>query len=244
MEERIQGLLSQEEELRYQRQIILHEVGLKKQELLKSAKVLVVGAGGLAAGVLPLLVGMGIGKIVVFDYDVVDTTNLSRQVQFCQEDLGKFKCQQLKKYLEKQNPNTEIIPVVQRFNKNTEPKFFQDVDVIVDACDNFQTRYAIESIAIQHKIPWVYSSVFEFQGQLSVFNYKKEIQYSDLFPNPPEEEPTTKFGKIGIMSSLPTIMGGLQSAEVFKIVTGIGTVFDGSLMTYDLLEQDFKKLNF
>lgn len=234
--------LSTREIERYQRQLILPDFSVEDQLKLKACSVAVVGAGGLAAGLLRYLCGMGFGTIYIFDDDCVDHSNLQRQVLYDVADIGKYKAKCTAAKLKEQNPDVTIVPIVERFKAKRASKRLKHVDLLIDACDNFATRYEIEQLAIERKIPWVFSSVFEYKGQLSVFNAKKGMQYSMLFPEPPEVDPTTKHGKIGMMPSLPGVMGAMQATEAFKIIVGKGELLDGCLLMYDSLTMNVDKI--
>ncbi|MFA8301324.1 MAG: ThiF family adenylyltransferase [Hyphomicrobiales bacterium] len=228
-------ITDQEKEL-YNRQLILPNFSEEQQDKLKNAVVLVIGAGGLASCLLRYIVGMGVGNIYIFDDDKVDRSNLQRQTLYDEDDIGKYKAFCASEKLSKQNSNININGINQRFNRvSFQSNIDADVDLIIDACDNFETRYEIETIAQINGIPWLFSSIFEYEGQISVFNWKSKVQYSDIFPDPPLIDPTSDGEKIGVLPSLPGIMGCLQATEVFKVLLDMGEPLDGKLLIYDTL---------
>lgn len=228
-------ITDQEKEL-YNRQLILPNFSQKEQVKLKSAVVAVVGAGGLASCLLRYIVGMGVGNIYIFDDDKVDRSNLQRQILYDENDIGQYKALCAAEKLSKQNSNINLYGVNKRFNEQSfQEDINHDIDLIIDACDNFKTRYEIETIAQLNGIPWLFSSIFEYEGQISVFNRKSKVQYSDIFPEPPLIDPTSDGEKIGVLPSLPGIMGCLQATEVFKVLLNIGEPLDGKLLIYDTL---------
>ncbi|MFY9310149.1 MAG: HesA/MoeB/ThiF family protein [Bacteroidia bacterium] len=232
-------MLDKNELIRYQRQMQLRELGLGGQQKLKQAKVLVVGAGGLGCSVLHYLVASGVGEIGIVDFDMVSVSNLQRQVLYTIEDTGKSKVECAIRYLSKQNEYVELkgFPV-ELTNKNA-IEIFNGYDIIVDGTDNFETRYVINDACVLLGKPLVYGAVYRFEGQVSVFNYTKNMlqgpTYRCLFPEPPT--PGAFWGCVdaGVLGVVPGMIGCMQANEVFKIITGIGEVLSGKLVLINTL---------
>ncbi|AND64883.1 hypothetical protein AX766_11040 [Flavobacterium covae] len=228
---------------RYNRQIILDQVGITGQEKLQSAKVLVVGAGGLGCSVLQNLAAMGIGTLGIIDGDIVEETNLHRQILYTSKDCGQSKSEVAKKTLKKHNPLTKIHTYPVFLNETNAYELIQQYDVIVDCTDEIKARYLINDISLITKKPFVYASIYKFQGQLTVFNYDDGPSYRCLFP---EQEnnfiPNCTSG--GVLGVLPNILGTLQAAEVVKIILQIGKILSGKILLYDLLLQSTTEIQF
>ena len=237
-----QKMLSQEEIKRYSRQIVLPEIGMEGQEKLKNAKVLVIGAGGLGCPVLQYLAAAGIGTIGIVDDDVVDESNLQRQILYVFEDIGLSKAITAAKKLSTQNPNVNYQIWNTRLQKENALDLISQYDLVVDGSDNFPTRYLVNDACVILKKPFVFGSIYKFEGQLSVFNYKEGPTYRCLFPVPPED--SQNCSEIGVMGALPGIIGTLQANEVIKIVTGIGEVLSGKLLLVDALDLTFRSIKF
>lgn len=227
---------------RYQRQIILPGFGEEVQIKLKNASVLVVGAGGLASPLLKYLCSTGIGRIGIMDDDVVEVSNLQRQIMYDESDKGQYKVEASARKLQEQNPQIEIDSYNYRLTTDNAVELFQKYDLILDACDNFETRYLICNAAQKAQKAWVYASVFEYSGQISVFNYKTKTQYSDLYPEAPEQVSLSDGKKIGVLPSVPGLIGMMQATEAIKIITGIGKILDGELLLYNALDLSSIKL--
>ncbi len=235
-------MLSQPEINRYNRHIILPEVGLLGQQKLKQAKVLVIGAGGLGCPVLMYLTAAGVGTIGIVDFDTVDESNLQRQIIYTVDDVGKYKAEVAKIKLENQNPFINIVSYVLHFSSTIALDLISQYDIIVDGSDNFATRYLLNDACIINNKPLVAASIFKFEGQLSVYNYQHGPTYRCLFPEPPSESPSCS--EIGVIGVLPGILGTLQANEVIKIITGVGEVLSGKLLLIDLLTMQFRELKF
>lgn len=237
--------LSQKEIKRYSRHILLSEIGLEGQKKLKQAKVLVIGAGGLGCPVLQYLTAAGIGKIGIVDFDVVDETNLQRQILFSEEDIKKPKVEVAKKKLSKQNSNLQFTIYNLRLKNENGMEIFKDYDVIVDCSDNFATRYLVNDACVTLDKPFVYGSILKFEGQVSVFNFgKNSPSYRCLFPNPPSENESPNCSEVGVMGVLSGIIGCLQANEVIKMICGIGEVLSGKLFLFDVLNLQTKIISF
>ena len=220
--------------MRYDRQILLPEIGEEGQEKLKAAKVLIVGVGGLGSPIARYLAGAGVGTIGLVDDDVVSISNLQRQVLYSEEELGDFKAVCAAMRLTALNSEIKINSCPGRLSKENAQELINAYDIIVDGCDNFVTRYLINDSCMALGKPYVYGAISGFEGQVSVFNYGDNPKnYRDLYPD--EEEmlrlpPPSK----GVMGVTPAITGSVQATEVLKIICGFGKVLAGKLWTIDL----------
>jgi molybdopterin/thiamine biosynthesis adenylyltransferase/rhodanese-related sulfurtransferase len=231
-------MLNQSEIEKYSRQIILEDIGEEGQLKLKKAKVMVVGAGGLGCPVLQYLAAAGAGNIGIVDFDLVDGSNLHRQVLYNEEDIDKPKAEVAAERLRKQNSNIEIISYNEKLSKHNIDTLLNDFEIIVDCTDNFESRYLIDEVCTRTQKPMVYGSVHRYQGQVSVFNYyKKNLNpptYRYLYPKPPEPGSGLDCSEGGVLGVLPGIIGTMQAAEVIKIITGAGEVLSGKLLCFDM----------
>jgi len=223
---------------RYARHIAIPEFGLEGQEKLKAAKVLVVGAGGLGSPVLLYLAAAGVGTIGIVDFDVVDDTNLQRQVLYTVEDIGKLKARCAKEKLEALNPHIDIRVYNTPFTKDNALSIIEEYDIVADGTDNFPTRYLTNDACVLAGKVNVYASIFRFEGQVSVFNYlnkkgERGPNYRDLFPKPPPPGMVPSCAEGGVLGVLPGIIGSMQANEVIKIITGIGEPLAGRLFLFD-----------
>ncbi|RXQ96092.1 HesA/MoeB/ThiF family protein [Ancylomarina salipaludis] len=234
--------LNHEELNRYQRQIILPDFGEEAQIKLKNASVLVIGAGGLASPILKYLCSTGVGRIGLMDGDVVEVSNLQRQIMYDESDAGQYKVEVSARKLKEQNPNIAVDCFNFRLTRDNAADLFEKYDLIIDACDNFETRYIICHAAQKAAKAWIYASVFEYGGQVSVFNHITQTQYSDLYPEAPDQIPLTDGEKIGVLPVVPGLIGLIQASEAIKIITGIGQILDGELLLYNALDLSCRKL--
>ncbi|MCL6295169.1 HesA/MoeB/ThiF family protein [Jejuia spongiicola] len=220
---------------RYNRHIILSEIGQVGQDKISKAKVLVIGAGGLGCPVLQYLTGAGVGTIGIIDFDVVELSNLQRQILFGSSCLGKNKAIAAKERLEDLNDTISIAAYPFQLNYQNAIDLFNQYDIIVDGSDNFETRYLVNDTCLITNKPLVFGAIYKFEGQVSVFNYKKGPSYRCLFPNPPQEGTIPNCSEIGVLGILPGIIGSMQANEVLKIILGIGDVLSGQLLLYNAL---------
>lgn len=234
--------LSGGETRRYNRHIILPEIGSLGQQKLKQAKVLVVGAGGLGCPVLMYLTAAGVGNIGIIDFDKIDESNLQRQILYSTEDIGNYKSEVAKNKLSKQNPYITITSYISQLTFQNAIEIVTGYDVIVDGSDNFATRYLLNDVCVNTNKPLVAASILKFEGQLSVYNYMNGPTYRCLFPEPPSD--SLNCSEIGVIGVLPGILGTLQANEVIKIITGIGKVLSGRLLLMDALTLQFSELAF
>jgi adenylyltransferase/sulfurtransferase len=214
---------------------MLPEIGLKGQEKLKGANVLVVGAGGLGCPVLQYLSAAGIGKISIIDFDMVDETNLSRQVLYGSSDLGKLKSIIAKSRLEELNPFTEYKIINRRIDDSNALKFLGDYDVVVDATDNIETRYVLNDACVFLNKPMVHGSVFKYEGMISVFNYKGGVSYRDFNPDSLQKHFRNPApANVGFFGTLPGLVGSWMANEVIKIITESGVVLSGKMLVINI----------
>jgi len=220
---------------RYHRHIVLSEIGIEGQTKLSNARVLVIGAGGLGCPVLQYLTAAGIGTIGVIDHDVVSESNLQRQVLYGKSSLGKNKALAAKQRLEDLNDSITINAYPEKLTSQNSESLLSKYDIVVDGTDNFKTRYLINDASLITNTPLVYGGIFKFEGQVSVFNYKKGPSYRCLFPNPPEEDSIPNCSEVGVLGVLPGIIGSMQAAEVIKIILDLGDNLSGKVLYYNSL---------
>ncbi|PWU03265.1 MAG: molybdenum cofactor biosynthesis protein MoeB [Bacteroidetes bacterium] len=239
---------SKEELARYDRHIIIPEFGYEAQQKLKAAKVLVVGSGGLGSPGLLYLAAAGVGTIGIVDFDVVDDSNLQRQVLFGVDEIGKPKVEAAHRRLSALNPHVNFVLYNEQLTSQNALDILKDYDVVADGTDNFPTRYLVNDASVLLGIPNVYASIFQFEGQVSVFNYKNEAgelgpNYRDLYPSPPPPGLVPSCAEGGVLGVLPGIIGSLQALEVIKIITGVGDTLSGRFFTFDALTFQTRTFN-
>jgi len=232
--------LNKEEIQYYHRHLILSQIGKTGQQALKKAKVLIVGAGGLGCPILMYLSGAGVGRIGIVDPDKVTVSNLHRQVLYGFSQVGEFKAEAAVNRLKDLNPNIVLEAYAQRVSPENAGDLISQYDVVVDATDNFPTRYLINDFCVYLDKPFVSGSIDRFQGQLSVLNFtdnqgKKCPTYRCLFPTPPAPEIAPDCSQNGVIGVLPGIIGNLQANEVIKMICGVGEVLSGKVLMFDAL---------
>jgi len=227
---------------RYSRHLLLDKVGEKGQLKLKQAKVLVIGAGGLGCPVLQYLGAAGVGEIGIVDFDVIDESNLQRQILFGVSDIGKSKSETAKIKLEAQNPLIKIVAYNFELTNKNAVELFEKYDIVVDGTDNFSTRYMVNDGCVLANRPLVYGAIHKFEGQVSVFNYEKGPTYRCLFPNPPELGAMPSCSEVGVIGVLPGVIGTQQANEVLKMILNVGKVMSGELLIYNSLDPSFLQL--
>jgi adenylyltransferase/sulfurtransferase len=227
---------------RYNRHIILSEIGQKGQDKLSKAKVLVIGAGGLGCPVLQYLAAAGVGTLGVMDFDIVSESNLQRQVLFGSSSLGLNKAIAAKKRLEDLNDTISVRSFTKKLTNKNAIALFNFYDIIVDCTDNFATRYLINDASIITNKPLVYGGIYKFEGQVSVFNYKNGPSYRCLFPTPPKAGTIPSCSEVGVLGVLPGIIGTMQANEVLKLILGIGDLLLGEVLYYNSLTTQITKL--
>jgi len=225
----------------YSRHLSIPEIGMEGQKKLKAAKVLAVGTGGLGAPLLQYLAAAGVGTIGIVDFDKVEASNLHRQVLFGSADVGRPKVEVAKERLQQINPHIDINIHEVRLTSENALDIIRDYDVVADGTDNFPTRYLVNDACVMLDKPNVYGSIFQFEGQVSVFNYRDEEgsrgpNYRDMFAEPPPPGLVPSCAEAGVLGVLPGIIGCLQASEVIKIITGIGDVLAGKLFLFDALD--------
>jgi adenylyltransferase/sulfurtransferase len=237
-------MLSQAEQQRYTRQIMLPNIGKTGQLKLKAAKVLVIGAGGLGCPVLQYLTAAGVGTIGIVDGDTVSASNLQRQFLFTHSDINQPKATIAQQKLLQQNQHIQIIVHETYINATNALAILKDYDVIVDGSDNFATRYLVNDACVLLQKPMVFGAIFKFEGQVSVFNYENGPTYRCIFPEPTNPIEIPNCTTIGVISTLPGIIGTLQANEVIKIIIGIGQVLSGKLLVLDALSLQVQTFQF
>lgn len=231
-----------DEKERYSRHILLPEIGEEGQEKFCKAKILVVGAGGLGAPVLLYLAAAGIGTLGFMDDDVVSESNLQRQILYDSLSVGKTKTEVATQKLKALNPDIRIIALNTRLTAENAVRIIQDYDIVVDATDNLVSRYIINDACVECHIPFVYGSICEFKGQVSVFNYQGGPTYRDLYEY---NEGVPEFRQpLGVIGALPGVIGSLQATEALKIVLNRKDTLSGKLLLVDLLKSSFQTVTF
>jgi len=237
-----EAALTKDEILRYSRHLILPEVGMEGQQKLKAAKVLLVGAGGLGAPLGLYLAAAGIGKIGIVDFDVVDFTNLQRQVIHATDRVGQKKTDSAAQSVHALNPEIDVIAYDEMLTEENVGRIIEGYDVILDGTDTFETRYTLNDAAVRAGIPVVHASVFRFEGQLTVFQPYAGPCYRCLYPAPPPPELAPGCSVAGVLGVVPGTLGLLQATEAIKVLLGIGEPLVGRLLIYDALDMSFQEL--
>jgi molybdopterin/thiamine biosynthesis adenylyltransferase/rhodanese-related sulfurtransferase len=234
--------LSKEEIQRYSRHLIMPEVGMEGQLKLKRARVLTIGTGGLGAPLGLYLAAAGVGHLGLVDFDVVDSSNLQRQVTFTTQDVGKPKSVAAKARLSALNPAIEITSYETRLTSDNALELFRDYDIIVDGTDNFPTRFLVNDACVILGKPNVYGSIFRFEGQATVFGYPGGPCYRCLYPEPPPPGLVPSCAEGGVLGVLPGIVGSIQAMETIKLILGTGEPLVGRLLLFDALAMRFREL--
>src|SRR5688572_23094581 len=234
--------LSQDEIKRYSRHLIMPEVGMDGQRKLKTGSVLCIGAGGLGSPAAMYLAAAGLGRIGIVDFDVVDFSNLQRQLLHGTKDVGTSKNESAKRRIEDLNPHVHVDTYETLLNSQNALDLFKDYDVILDGTDNFPTRYLVNDACVLTGKPNAYGSIFRFEGQASVFATKEGPCYRCLYPEPPPPGLVPSCAEGGVLGVLPGIIGVIQATESIKIVTGIGEPLIGRFLIYDALKMRFREL--
>jgi adenylyltransferase/sulfurtransferase len=231
--------LSHEQILRYSRHLLMPEVGLQGQIKLKNSSALVIGTGGLGSPVALYLAAAGIGRIGLVDYDIVDSSNLQRQVIHGTSTVGKLKVESAKERLQDLNPDIQVDIYNEPYTSENAMRIAKDYDVIIDGTDNFPTRYLTNDVCVMLGKPNIYGSIFRFDGQVSVFHAEKGPCYRCLFPEPPPPGLVPSCAEGGVLGILPGTVGTLQATEALKVLLGIGTPLIGKLLLYNALDMSF-----
>ncbi|MEH2024691.1 molybdopterin-synthase adenylyltransferase MoeB [Nostoc sp.] len=234
--------LTKDDYERYSRHLILPEVGLEGQKRLKAASVMCIGTGGLGSPLLLYLAAAGVGRIGIVDFDVVDTSNLQRQVIHGTSWVGKPKIESAKNRIHEINPYCQVDLYETRLSSENALELIQPYDIVVDGTDNFPTRYLVNDACVLLNKPNVYGSILRFEGQASVFNYEGGPNYRDLFPEPPPPGMVPSCAEGGVLGILPGIIGLIQATETVKIILGQGNTLSGRLLLYNALDMKFREL--
>ncbi|MCP2168812.1 adenylyltransferase/sulfurtransferase MoeZ [Goodfellowiella coeruleoviolacea] len=234
--------LSKEEVARYSRHLIIPDVGMDGQKRLKNAKVLVVGAGGLGSPALLYLAAAGVGTLGIVEFDVVDESNLQRQVIHGQSDVGRPKAESARDSIAEINPFVKVNLHQVHLSSENALDVFRDYDLILDGTDNFATRYLVNDAAVLLGKPYVWGSIFRFEGQVSVFWEEHGPQYRDLYPEPPPPGMVPSCAEGGVLGVLCASIGSIMVTEAIKLITGIGEPLLGRLMVYDALEMTYRTI--
>ncbi|WP_269221692.1 HesA/MoeB/ThiF family protein [Flavobacterium sp. IMCC34518] len=229
--------------LRYNRQMMLPEIGDEGQEKLKKAKVLVIGAGGLGCPILQYIATAGVGTIGIIDFDKIEIHNLHRQILYTENQVGQGKSLTAKKTLELLNPLISILAFEEKLSSENATQILQDFDCIVDGSDNFATRYLANDTCVALGLPLVYGSILKFEGQLAVFNHNGSKNLRDLFPEPPNPKDVPNCNMNGVLGTLPGIIGTLMAHETLKLIMDLPTM-KNELILFSTLDWGFKKLKF
>ncbi|PYV04396.1 MAG: molybdenum cofactor biosynthesis protein MoeB [Acidobacteria bacterium] len=234
--------LSKDEILRYSRHLIMPEVGMDGQLKLKRAKVLCIGAGGLGSPLALYLAAAGVGRLGIVDFDVVDFTNLQRQIIHDTSDVGRLKIESAKDTIADINPNVEVVAHETRLTSENALDIFRDYDIVADGTDNFPTRYLVNDACVLLGKPNVYGSIFRFEGQATVFYAKEGPCYRCLYPEPPPPGMVPSCAEGGVLGVLPGIVGSIQALETIKLILGRGRPLIGRLLLFDALDLKFREL--
>ena len=233
-------MLSPEQRNRYQRHLLLPEVGEKGQLALLDSKVLMLGAGGRGSPAALYLAAAGVGTIGIIDMDVVDASNLQRQILHNTDRIGDRKVDSAKKTLTLINPDVNVVTYDVRLGADNILDIIDGYDLIVDGTDNFPTRYLVNDASLLKRIPVIHGSIFRFEGQATVFNPYEGPCYRCLLPEPPPAELAPSCSEAGVLGVLPGIVGSIQAVEAIKVLLGVGDTLQGRLLAYDALEQSFR----
>ena len=237
--------LSGDQRNRYSRHLLLPEVGEEGQQKLLGAKVLLLGAGGLGSPAALYLAAAGVGTIGIIDMDVVDESNLQRQILHNMDRVGQRKVDSARQTIEAMNPDIEVLTYDTRLGADNIEQIIDGYDVVVDGADNFPSRYLLNDASVKAGIPVVHGSIFRFEGQITVFDPLDGPTYRDLLPEPPPAELAPSCAEAGVLGVLPGIVGSIQALEAIKLILGLGDSLRGRLLAFDALEMSFReyKLN-
>lgn len=236
-------MLSIQDILRYNKQMMLPEIGESGQKKIKNAKVLMIGAGGLGCPILQYLATAGVGTIGIIDFDKVELPNLHRQILYSENHIGLSKVVTAKKVLAELNPHIKIIPFDEKLAQNNCESIFESFDLIIDGSDNFDTRYLVNDTCVKMNKPLIYGSILKFEGQVAVFNHKGNKNLRDLFPEPPSPEDVPNCSMNGVMGTLPGIIGLIMANEALKLIMEI-PVLNDEILIFNTLDWNLIKLKY
>ena len=235
--------LSRQEEIRYSRHLNIPDFGVPGQIKLKNASVLIIGCGGLGSASATYLAAAGVGQIGLVDSDVVELSNLQRQIMHGMSTIGQPKAVSAKSRLKDINPNVQLELFNERFTAENSSEITRDFQIVIDGTDNFESRYLINSVCVQKSIPYIYGAIFQFSGQMGVFDSKKGPCFQCVFSKVPTIETSNANKGIGVVGALPGVIGSLQAIETIKMIVGIGENSIGRLFLFDGLEMVFRDIN-
>ena len=229
---------------RYARHISLPDVGIEGQRLINKSRILVIGAGGLGSPVLLYLAAAGVGEIGIIDDDLVDLSNLQRQIIHAESNIGSSKVESAKAQILSINSTIKITTWNARLSPDNAQEILAGWDIVIDGTDNIPTRYLVDDICKINQIPWIYGSIYRFEGQASVFNFEGGPCYRDLFPEPPPSNAIPSCAEGGVFGVLPGVIGSIQATEAIKIIINKGQSLSGKLLIYDAESMTFKSLTY
>ncbi len=236
-------MLSKDEFKRYQKQILLDDIGINGQLKIKGSKVAVVGAGGLGCPILQYLTAAGVGTIGIIDFDIVELSNLHRQTLYTPDDAGKLKAEVALQKLSAQNSFITIRAHCQLLNEANAESLLSGYDIIVDGCDNFATRYSVNDACVKLNKPLVYGSILGYEGQLAVFNVRGSRNLRDIFPEPPAPEEVPNCSENGVLGTLPAIIGSMMAHETLQVILE-RSVLANTFLIYNSLNLSFTRLTY
>ena len=237
---RVPSVLSPEQRNRYQRHLLLPEVGVEGQQKLLGARVLLLGAGGLGSPAALYLAAAGVGTLGIIDMDVVDESNLQRQILHNMDRIGERKVDSAKKTLTAINPDVDVVTYDMRLDAGNVVELLSEFDIVIDGADNFPSRYLLNDASLKTNTPVVHGSIFRFEGQATVFKPFDGPCYRCMIPEPPPADLAPSCAEAGVLGVLPGIIGSIQALEAIKLILGIGDDLSGRLLAYDSLEQSFR----
>lgn len=236
-------MLSPEEFKRYNKQLLLEEIGYDGQIKIQLARVLVVGAGGLGCPALQYLTAAGVGTIGIADFDTVDVTNLQRQILYCADDIGKYKTEVASARLSKLNPFVKLHPLRVMLDESNAEGIIEGFDIVIDGSDNFLTRYIVNDACVRLGKPLVYGSILGFEAQVAVFNYKGSKNLRDIFPEPPNPEDVPNCAQNGVLGTVTGIAGCLLANEAIKVILDKNEL-QNVMLIFNMIELEITKIKF
>jgi molybdopterin/thiamine biosynthesis adenylyltransferase len=236
-------MLSKEEFKRYQKQVMVDDIGINGQIKIKQSKVAVIGAGGLGCPILYYLTSVGVGTIGIIDFDTVEESNLHRQTLYTPNDIGQLKAEIAVQKLSSQNPYVKLISHNNLLNEENAETILSQYDIVVDGCDNFLTRYIVNDVCVKLNKPLVYGSILGYDGQLATFNYKGSKNLRDIFPEAPNAEDVPNCSENGVLGTVPGIIGCMMAQETLNIILASAQLVN-TLLLYNTKLMTSKKLNY